>query len=129
MEDITSGTKINWSTALYNVLVNMIVNHATGFTVQINKMFPILGVPVSTSQDCTKTKMLDAVNILALHPKISVLHVAAIKKELGESQSSAIEVKSKRKLNLQVILNRPRLKGLMLNPFFPSQEETKISQG
>lgn len=44
MVDMTSNTKIDWSTILYNVLVDMIVKQATGFSVQISKMFSILGV-------------------------------------------------------------------------------------
>lgn len=63
-------------------------------------MFSILGVSVSAAQDWTKTKMLDAANVLAIHPKIFVLTGATIKKELGEAHASATNVKSKRKLFL-----------------------------
>lgn len=51
MTAITSGTKINWSTVLYNVLVDMIIKHATGFVVQISKMFLFLEVPIYVAQD------------------------------------------------------------------------------
>lgn len=44
--------------------------------------------------------MLDATDVLALRPKISILSVAAIKNELVEAQASAIKEKSKRNLTL-----------------------------
>lgn len=117
MISFTSGTKINWSTFLYNVLVDMIVKHSTSFVIQISKMFSILGVLVSTAQDWNKTKMLDTKNALPLRSNISVLLAAAIKRSLVRLK--LLQPRQNRRENLlyRVILNIPLLKGLLLNPF------------
>lgn len=93
MAAITAVIKINRSMVLFNILVDMVVKHSSGFAMQINKMLIVLGAPISTSQDQSKTKMLDAENVLALRPKIYVLYAASIKKEIGEAQASTTKKK------------------------------------
>lgn len=131
MAVITSGTKMKWSTILFSVLVDMIIKHSIGFVFQISKMFSVMGVLVSADQDWTKMKMLDAENVLNLRPKISVLLLSSIKKELGEAQASSTKSKSKRKLILVSEFEQTTSEGsashLILSPQRTSPGPSKLN--
>lgn len=45
--------------------------------------------------------ILDATNIMVLHPKVFVVHLASVKKEFGEDQASTTKKKPERDLILQ----------------------------
>lgn len=80
MTAITFGVKINWSTVMFIVLMDMISIHAIGFVVNINKMFMVLKALVSSTRYCTQKKMLDAIKVIVLRPKIPIIPAATIKK-------------------------------------------------
>lgn len=50
----------------------MIEKRFTGYVVHLSKLFETTDVPLSTVTDCTKTKMMDYVNVLVLRPKASI---------------------------------------------------------
>lgn len=100
MAVITASVKVNWSSLLFYVLVDMIGKYFTGFVVYLNKLFNVLEVSIYATQYLSKTKMLDSAYVLALCPKVSAVPLATVKKELGEVQGSATKNKPKKKLIL-----------------------------
>lgn len=62
----------------------MIGKNSAKFCVQLNKIFEVLGAPLSVAQDLSK-------HVLHLFPKVPTKSFVVIKKELGEAQDFAIK--------------------------------------
>lgn len=99
MTAITSGTKIDWSIVLFNIMKEMLQKKSTGFAVQISKMIKDVDFSFNTENDGSSVTMADANNVLDLRPKTIVSELTAVKKEIGDQQVDAQKQKmTKRKM-------------------------------
>lgn len=113
MAAMPAYVKVNRSSILFNVFVNKISKRSTEFCVQLNKSFNVLDMPVSAAQDLSKTKMLDARNVLGLHPKVYVVPLATLKIQLGESKHLPQRISRRENFFCKVTISRPSLKALL----------------
>lgn len=83
----------------FQVLIEMVKNKSTWDVIQLSKISKDVG-SLSYVTDSKNTKMMDIVNVLAIHPKASNEELMEVKQELGVSQEVAQKNKSKRKFIL-----------------------------